>query len=96
MTEAPRRIDEATVPRLAPGVRLREDKVRDQWTLVAPERMFVLDEIALEILRACDGKNPIGTIADDFAKRFDAPRDEILADISEMLQGFWEKGVIKG
>jgi pyrroloquinoline quinone biosynthesis protein D len=38
-------------PGLAPGVRLTFDKARDQWVVLAPERVLVPDETALEILQ---------------------------------------------
>ena len=61
---------------------------------MAPERMFVLDEIALEVVRAVDGETRIGDMADRFAVRFGAPRDEVLTDILEMLQDFADKRLI--
>ena len=44
-------IAETTVPRLVRGTRLQHDKVRDRWIVQAPERLFVLDAIALEIVQ---------------------------------------------
>ena len=46
-------------PRLARGMKLREDKARGQWVVLGPERMFVPDPIALEILRLVDGARSI-------------------------------------
>ena len=45
-------VGEASVPRLARGTRLQFDKHRDQWIVQAPERVFVLDPIAHEIVQA--------------------------------------------
>lgn len=87
-------IDEAAIPRLARGVRLREDAVRGRWIVLAPERMFVPDEVALEVLRLVDGARSLGAIADDLAARFAAPRAEILADLHEMLADLTAKGVV--
>ncbi|WP_198372991.1 pyrroloquinoline quinone biosynthesis peptide chaperone PqqD [Roseomonas rosulenta] len=87
-------MDAATVPRLNRGVKLREDAVRGRWIVLAPERMFVPDEIALEVLRLVDGARSVGAIADELAARFAAPRDEILADVSEMLADLAAKGVV--
>jgi pyrroloquinoline quinone biosynthesis protein D len=36
-------------PGLAPGVRLTFDKARDCWVVLAPERVLMPDETALEI-----------------------------------------------
>ncbi len=87
-------MDEAAIPRLARGVKLREDTVRGRWIVLAPERMFVPDEIALEVLRLVDGARSVGAIADDLAARFSAPRAEILADVTDMLADLAEKGVV--
>jgi len=84
----------ASVPRLPVGVRLKHDAVRKQWVLLAPERMFVLDEIALEVLRACDGTHSVDAIVDGFASRFGAPRETIFADVNALLQDFADKGVL--
>jgi pyrroloquinoline quinone biosynthesis protein D len=48
--------NEAAAPAFARGVRLRFDAARDVWIVLAPERMFVPDEIALEVLKLVDGK----------------------------------------
>jgi pyrroloquinoline quinone biosynthesis protein D len=87
-------IDEDSVPGLPRGVRLKHDEARDQWVVLAPERMFVLDSIALEILRGCDGSAHVAAIVDDLASRYDAPRADIQRDVVELLQDFADKGVI--
>jgi pyrroloquinoline quinone biosynthesis protein D len=75
-------------------MKLREDKARGQWVVLGPERMFVPDEIALEILRLLDGARSVDALADDLAARFAAPRDEILADVLAMLDDLAAKGVV--
>lgn len=84
----------STVPRFARGVRLREDTARGRWVVMAPERMFIPDETALEILRLVDGVRSLDAIADDLAARFDAPREEILQDAAALLEDLAAKGVI--
>ena len=37
-------------PRLPRGVKLRRDEARDRWTLLAPERIFEIDDIAAAVL----------------------------------------------
>src|SRR3546814_5237541 len=61
-------ITEQSVPGLPAGVKLRFDKQRDQWVILAPERLFVLDAIALEIVKRCDGAASVGAIVDDLAE----------------------------
>jgi pyrroloquinoline quinone biosynthesis protein D len=87
-------IAEGSVPRLAAHARLRFDKQREQWVLLAPERIFVLDDIALAIVERCQGRATLGEIVDDLARTFDAPREEVLADTGALLQGFLDKGVM--
>lgn len=86
---------EAAVPRLARGMRLRQDAARDdRWVVLGPERMFVPDAIALEVLRLVDGTRSVAAIVDDLAARFDAPRGEILADVAALLDDLAAKGVV--
>ena len=88
-------IAEEDVPRLARGVRLRQDRARDgRWVVLGPERMFLPDETALEVLRLLDGDRSLADIVDDLAARFDAPRAEILADVTAMLEELADKGVV--
>lgn len=89
-------LDEGSVPRLPRGVRLTRDQARDRWVLQAPERVFVLDEIAVEILRACDGHSTVAGIVDRLASRYNAPRETILGDVLALLRGFADKGVVRG
>lgn len=81
-------------PRLPVGVRLKFDKARDQWVILAPERMFVLDPIALEIVKRCDGEVSVDGIVDQLTEAFSAPRDQIAKDVIGMLQDFADKGVM--
>jgi pyrroloquinoline quinone biosynthesis protein D len=87
-------VGEASVPRLARGTRLQFDKHRDQWIVQAPERLFVLDPIALEIVQRCDGIASVSAIVDGLAAKFNAPREVILRDVNNMLQDFADKGVM--
>lgn len=87
-------VGEASVPRLARGTRLQFDKHRDQWIVQAPERLFVLDAIALEIIQRCDGVASVTAIVDELAAKYNAPHEVILRDVNEMLQDFADKGVM--
>lgn len=81
-------------PRFPPGVRLQHDRARDRWVVMAPERMIVPDEIALEVLRLVDGVRTEDTIVDALAGKFAAPRAEIAADVGELLRELVAKGVL--
>jgi pyrroloquinoline quinone biosynthesis protein D len=82
--------DEAR-PRLPRGVRLREDKVRSRWVLLAPERVVKLNPIAVEILKLCDGSRSLGTIVGDLAQRFNADPARVGTDVRALLASLSEK-----
>jgi pyrroloquinoline quinone biosynthesis protein D len=85
---------EDQIPVFRRGVRLREDTVRGQWVLLAPERLFLPDETGIEILKLVDGKRSIAEIVDDLAVRFDAPREVIAEDVIATLADLNQKGVL--
>lgn len=87
-------ISETSVPGLPAGVKLRFDKQREQWVILAPERLFVLDTIALEIVKRCDGKASVAEIVNDLAETFEAPRDVILKDVGALLQDLADKRIL--
>jgi pyrroloquinoline quinone biosynthesis protein D len=87
-------LDGTSVPRLARGAKLREDTARGRWVVLAPERMFVPDETALEVIRLLDGARSVEAVVDELAVRFAAPREEIAGDVLEMLRDLMEKGVV--
>ncbi|WEX90632.1 pyrroloquinoline quinone biosynthesis peptide chaperone PqqD [Sinorhizobium garamanticum] len=80
------RISGASVVKLARGVRLHEDPVRGQMVLLAPERAMALDDIAVAIVEALDGKRNLDRIVADFAAKFDAPAAEIAGDVRAFVQ----------
>ena len=87
-------MDGTAIPRLPRGVKLREDTARGRWVVMAPERLFVPDETALEVLKLVDGARSVDGIVDALAATFDAPRSEIFADVAEMLRDLMDKGVL--
>ena len=87
-------VTEGSVPRIAPGGRLHFDKQRDQWVILAPERLFVLDAIAHEVVKRCDGAATVAEIVDDLAATYAADRGVILSDVSSLLQGLADKRIV--
>ncbi|MDR6774374.1 pyrroloquinoline quinone biosynthesis peptide chaperone PqqD [Azospirillum sp. BE72] len=89
-------IGEADRLRLAPGVMLRNDRRRGEWMLMAPERLLVLDEMALAVVRACVGAEVADVAAgiDRLTTEYDAPRAEVAADVLEMLTDLRNKGYV--
>ncbi|MCA1370146.1 pyrroloquinoline quinone biosynthesis peptide chaperone PqqD [Bradyrhizobium sp. BRP14] len=78
-------ISGSSVVKLARGVRLREDPVRGQTVLLAPERAMALDDIAVAIVEALDGERSLDQIADDFAHKFEAPVAQIAEDVKAFV-----------
>jgi pyrroloquinoline quinone biosynthesis protein D len=93
-TGAPR-IEGGAVLRFAPHARFRFDEVRQAWIVLAPERLLLPDEQAVEILRLIDGARDVDAIIDELAGRFDAPRDVIAGDVLPMLQDLVDKKVLR-
>lgn len=101
MTEPPRPVAdriilvEADQVRLAPGVALKQDRVRDQWQLLAPERVLLLDDISLAIVQLVRQSGmSIGTAIDRLAEDFNAPRQEIASDVIALLIDMLAKGFL--
>ncbi len=84
---------EHTRPTFPPHVRLKFDARRNRWVVQAPERMLVPDEIALEVLKRCDGRM-LGEIIDDLACAFDAPRADIAHDVAALIQTLRQRGLL--
>ena len=85
----------AAVPAFNRGFRLRHDPVRDAWVVLAPERLFLLDDIGVEVLKLVDGVRTVPGIIDALAERFAAPREVIAVDVEAMLRDLSDKGAIR-
>jgi pyrroloquinoline quinone biosynthesis protein D len=72
-------------PRLPRGVRLKHDDTRNEWLLLAPERVVKTDLIAVEILKRCDGVATLSEIIDNLADQFKADRGRVATDVRAML-----------
>ena len=83
------------IPRFAPGVRLHHDKARARWVVMAPERMFIPDETALEVLHLVDGTRDLDAIIDTLVAKFAAPRDVIAADVHAMVEDLTNRGALR-
>ena len=89
-------IDVTSIPRLAPHMRLRHDKARNQWTIQAPERSFVLDPVAHAIVSRCDGAASLTAIVDSLCETYPgAPREIIEKDAIALVQNFVDKSVMQ-
>ena len=95
MTGARTIVDGGSVPRLPRHVKLRFDEQRARWVVLAPERVLMPDETALEVLKRCDGQASVDAIVDALASEYEAPREEIGADVSALLQDLADKGFVQ-
>jgi len=90
------KIDESISLQLGRGVRLRHDRERESWTLMAPERVIVLDEIAHQVIvEVVESDGLVAGVIDRLSQLFDAPRGEIATDVIEMLQPFVDKQLLR-
>ena len=79
-------------PRLATGVRLHRDKVREQDVLLFPEGALVLNDTAVEVLTLCDGERSLDDIATVLGERYEGA--DVKDDVSELLDGIGERGLV--
>ena len=93
---APRNIQvsEDSRPVLPRHTKLRYDETRQVWVILAPERVLAPDEIAVEVLKLCDGVRSVADIAEELAAKYAAPRDTIATDVVAMLQDLADKGFL--
>ena len=95
MTAAqPSELSGAARPHLPRGVRLKHDEVRDEWLLLAPERVLKTDAIAVEILKRCTGEHSLDAIVDDLASIYTADRARIDADVRAFLSDLAAKRLV--
>ncbi|NHN86439.1 pyrroloquinoline quinone biosynthesis peptide chaperone PqqD [Acetobacter musti] len=87
-------ITEDGIPAFARGTRLQHDRVRDQWIVQAPERAFIADVIAAEILQRVDGVASLRGIIDGLAAAFEAPREVIARDVMTMVRDLTGRQVL--
>lgn len=85
----------ASQPRLPKHIKLRHDATRNAWTILAPERIFTPDPIAVTVLQLCDGARNVQAIAAELARTYSADTTQILGDILPMLQDLTDKGVLE-
>ena len=88
-------LDGGTVLRFPPYAKFRFDERRQAWIVLAPERLLLPDEQAVEILKLVDGARTVDGIIGDLVGQFDAPRAEIAEDVLAMLQDLIDKQVLQ-
>ena len=95
MSDQPSAIAPEARPHLPRGVRLVESQAHGGWVLLAPERVFKADAIAVEIIKRCTGSATLADIVDDLATAFLAPRERVLTDTTVLLRGLADKKLLE-
>jgi pyrroloquinoline quinone biosynthesis protein D len=76
-------------------IRLQHHHATGRWVILAPERIFNLDDVAVAVLQLCDGARTVEQIAVELSASYNAPQKRILGDITPMLQDLADKGVVR-
>ena len=87
-------VSEASRPVLPRHAKLKFDQTRQVWVILAPERVLAPDEIAVEVLRLCDGVRSVEEMIDELAAKYAADRADISTDVVAMLQDLADKGFL--
>jgi coenzyme PQQ biosynthesis protein PqqD len=83
----------SSVPALRRGIRRRFDETRQAHVLLGPERVIVLDEIAVAITGLVDARNSVAEISRVLAERFAADYTVVEADVTAFVQDLVDKGL---
>lgn len=81
----------ASRPRLRRFVRLRHDRARGRWLLVAPERGFVLNGAALAVVHRLG----LGTLAEVAADVGGAGGPAAIAEVIAFVQELAARGLVE-
>jgi len=87
-------LDESRPATLPAWVRLRFDKVRDRWVLLAPERVLFPCATSVEIISRLPEAATLGALIDGLAGEYEAPREAIAADVNAMLADLAAQGFL--
>ena len=81
-----------TKPRLAPGVRMRWDEVRERSVLLFPEGALALNSTAADVLELCDGRRTVDDIAAVLAARYGSA--DVREDVAQLLLDIASRGLV--
>jgi len=91
------RVDVAadTRPAFSRYARLHGDTPRARAVILAPERVYELDAIGQVVLTLCDGGRTLREIAADLSRTYTAPVEVIERDVANLLQGLFDKRILR-
>jgi pyrroloquinoline quinone biosynthesis protein D len=79
--------------RLSPKTRLRHDAQSGKTMLVFPESILVLNATGGAIAELCDGRT-VAELVSALAEKFQAPPEQVLADVASYLTRLSERGLL--
>ena len=86
---------DSAVPSLQEGVELKFNPADNAWTVSVPARVVTPDDIAIEVLKRCDGRTSIAAIVDELTQAFSASSDQVAIDVDAMLQALVDQGMVE-
>lgn len=81
-------------PSFPRGVRLKDDRVRNRWVLLAPERVMEMNPVAVAVLQQVNGKDSLRDIVKILAQKFDADSALIQKDVGDLLESLAQKKMV--
>jgi hypothetical protein len=78
-----------------PWARLKHCDIRKAWLLLVPERVLFPCPTMADILQRLAAPKTLGSLAADLAEEYDAPAEQIMADVADLLADLVEKGYVR-
>jgi coenzyme PQQ biosynthesis protein PqqD len=89
-------IDETSVVRLAPKVRLKFDRHAQGYMLLYPERGLALSKTAADVLTLCAEARAVGEIVEQIVAKYGEPdRGAIVRDVLTLLRDMADRGLVR-
>ena len=82
------------VPYLPRGVRTHFDTVRKMDVLLGPERVLMLDQVGMAVLKEMDGISSLVDISQKLARVYEAPLDVIAPDVMAFVMDLRDRGMV--
>ncbi len=68
-------VDESARPRLAPHVRMVFNAAREQYALLSPESVLVINATGAAIVQLCDSERTVAEIQSELGSQYDQVAD---------------------